>query len=160
MRFQKCLKTIIPLIAIFLFVFNVSGQKRPLNKNQEKPCNQNYGEGGGISGANEGSTSDFIFDEKSEVKYPLGTKPLIIISKPLAVYTKEAKNNCIEGKVILKVTFLASGKIGKIKVLSGLPLGLTKQAMEAAKKMKFEPALKNYKPIAITKTVQYTFTIY
>ena len=79
---------------------------------------------------------------------------------------KETKN-AVEGAVKLKVVFLATGRIGDIVFISAKTKdgkdfddGLIKQATEAAKKIKFEPAKRNGKPITITKTVTYTFTIY
>jgi TonB family protein len=62
--------------------------------------------------------------------------------------------------VVLRVTFLDSGEIGRISVISGLGNGLTEQAVEAAKKIKFEPATKDGKSVSVTKPVEYLFTIY
>ncbi|MGC2237123.1 MAG: TonB family protein [Pyrinomonadaceae bacterium] len=65
-----------------------------------------------------------------------------------------------EGIVRLRVTFLASGEIGEIVVINGLPNGLTEQAVEAARKIKFEPPKKNGVPYSVTKTVEYRFTLF
>lgn len=98
--------------------------------------------------------------EESPIIYPVGTKPLQIRSKPRAPFTDEARKNCIQGTVILRLTFLSNGTVGNIKVVNGLPAGLTKQAINAAKKVKFEPAMKNFKPISVTKKLSYNFTLY
>jgi TonB family protein len=66
----------------------------------------------------------------------------------------------VQGNVVLKVTFLANGKIGAVTPVSGLGFGLTQQAIDAAKKIRFEPAMKNGKPYSKVATVSYTFTIY
>ena len=68
--------------------------------------------------------------------------------------------NKVEGVVRLRVTFLASGEIGEITVVSGLPNGLTEEAVKAARSIRFEPAKKNGVPYSVTKTVEYTFTLY
>ena len=68
--------------------------------------------------------------------------------------------NKVEGVVRLRVTFLASGKVGEVTVVSGLPNGLTEQAIEAARKIKFEPAKKDGVAYTVTKLVEYTFTLY
>jgi TonB family protein len=87
--------------------------------------------------------------------------PLKIIDKPKASYPAQDKGTiCAQGKVVLRVTFLDSGEIGRISVISGMGNGLTEQAVEAAKKIKFEPATKNGKPVSVTKPVEYSFTIY
>jgi TonB family protein len=92
---------------------------------------------------------------------PLGiTIGVRIISKPRANYTDAARSNNIQGTVMLRVTFLASGTIGGISPVSGLPYGLTEQAIAAARLMRFEPAKKNGVPYTVTKVVPYYFTIY
>jgi outer membrane biosynthesis protein TonB len=84
-------------------------------------------------------------------------KPLKIISKPRAALTTNAN---VQGVVRLRVTFLYCGKIGEISPVSRLPNGLTESAIEAARKIRFEPAMKNGKPVNVTKIVEYTFTLY
>lgn len=68
--------------------------------------------------------------------------------------------DCSQGRVILIVTFLSTGEIGSISVISGLTKGKTESAVEAARKIKFRPAMKDGKPVSLTKIVQYSFTIY
>ncbi|HXG83376.1 MAG TPA: energy transducer TonB [Pyrinomonadaceae bacterium] len=85
---------------------------------------------------------------------------LQIISKPKPDYTDEARQNQVAGTVRLRVDFLASGQIGNVSSISGLPDGLTEQAITAAKQIKFKPAAKNGKSITATKIVEYNFTIY
>ena len=92
---------------------------------------------------------------------PFGpTKAVKILSKPRAAYTPEARANNVQGKVVLRVTFSANGQIGAISVVTGLPDGLTEQAIEAAKGIKYEPARRGGVPYSVTKPVEYTFTIY
>ncbi len=52
-------------------------------------------------------------------------EPLEIKTRPKPKYTNEAHKNRIEGVVALEVTFLDSSKIGAVKVICGLPFGLT-----------------------------------
>lgn len=89
-----------------------------------------------------------------------GTNPLRIVSKPQAKYTDEARVNNVQGKVRLKVVMLASGQVGQITVVEGLPDGLTEQAIEAARKLRFEPATKRGAPVTKVITIDYNFTIY
>jgi outer membrane biosynthesis protein TonB len=83
-----------------------------------------------------------------------------ITSKPGATYTDLAEQNNVQGIVTLRVTFLANGKIGVILPVTNLPDGLTEQAIEVAKQIKFEPAMRNGQPVSVTKQIQYGFTIY
>ncbi len=88
------------------------------------------------------------------------TDSLKILSKPRANYTDAARQNLVQGNVVLRVTFLANGQIGGISVVAGLSHGLTENAVDAAKNIRFVPAKKNGVPYSVTKTVSYNFTIY
>lgn len=88
------------------------------------------------------------------------SKPLNITYKPKPKYTDEARQKNITGNVKVKVTFLASGQIGSVSPITNLGYGLTEQAIAAARQMRFEPQLQNGRPVAVTKTVVFTFTIY
>ncbi|MBA2620436.1 MAG: energy transducer TonB [Acidobacteria bacterium] len=83
-----------------------------------------------------------------------------ITSKPRANYTDAARQNQLQGTVTLRVTFNANGTIGGITPVNGLGMGLTEQAIAAARGIRFEPAKKNGVPQTVTKQVQYSFTIY
>lgn len=90
---------------------------------------------------------------------PVGSN-LKIISKPRPEYTEEARENNVQGKVVLEVAFLASGSIGLVKPLTTLPHGLTEKASEAAKQIQFEPPRVDGRPNSVIKKVEYTFAIY
>lgn len=85
---------------------------------------------------------------------------LQILSKPRPGYTEAARSENIQGSVVLRVTFLASGQIGEVTPVKTLPNGLTEQAIAAAKEIRFEPASDNGRPVSVTKQVEYTFSIY
>lgn len=89
-----------------------------------------------------------------------GTTGLKLLSKPKPAYTDLARQYNVQGNVLLRVTFLADGKIGSISAVEKLPFGLTYNAIEAAKLMKFEPPKRNGVSYNVTKTVQFSFTIY
>lgn len=111
------------------------------------------GNGGGDGTGNEG--------RNTPPERPSGvSKGLNLISKPQPKYTDAARQNNIQGRVTLRITFLANGQIGSISPVSGLSYGLTEQAIAAARQIKFEPAMRNGQPQSVTKTLQYTFTIY
>ncbi|MFN0277167.1 MAG: energy transducer TonB [Pyrinomonadaceae bacterium] len=94
------------------------------------------------------------------------TVPIKIKSRPSASHTTEARRADVQGVVRLRVTFLATGKIGNIDVVfvsdeeKFEKYGLTKQAIKAAKKIKFEPAKRDGNPVSIVKTVEYSFSTY
>jgi TonB family protein len=83
---------------------------------------------------------------------------LKIIKKPKASYPNQEKGTvCVQGTVRLRITFLKDGEIGNISLVSGLPNGANENAVEAAKKIKFRPAIKNGKAISVSKIVEYKF---
>lgn len=88
------------------------------------------------------------------------TKGVNILSKPEPKYTDDARKNNIQGQVTLRITFLSNGQIGSISPVSGLSFGLTEQAIAAARRITFEPAMRNGQPYSVTKTFQYRFAIY
>ena len=88
------------------------------------------------------------------------TQGIKIISKPRPGYTDAARQANIQGTVLLRVTFLASGQIGSISSVKGLGNGLTEQAIAAARRIAFEPAKVNGQPQSVTKQIEYTFSIY
>lgn len=86
------------------------------------------------------------------------TRP-VITAKPKPSYTKDARRNGVQGYVILKVVLSANGKIGRIRVVRGLPAGLTENAIKAACKIEFKPAMKQGQPVAQWLTVEYAFRL-
>ena len=83
-----------------------------------------------------------------------------ILSKPSPDYTDTARATNTSGSVRLQITFAADGQIKNVLAVKMLPFGLTQQAVSAAKRMTFEPEIKNGKPVSVTKIVEYTFRIY
>ncbi|HSK64014.1 MAG TPA: energy transducer TonB, partial [Pyrinomonadaceae bacterium] len=70
-----------------------------------------------------------------------------LLVKPEPSYIDLARDNQIEGTVILKAVFSANGYVTNIRVVQGLPYGLTERAIAAARKIKFIPAVKNGKNV-------------
>ncbi len=88
------------------------------------------------------------------------TTGIQIRSKPRPGYTDTARQNNVQGTVMLRVTFQANGTIGSISPIKGLPNGLTEKAIAAARQISFSPAMRNGQPYSVTKSIQYNFTIY
>lgn len=84
-------------------------------------------------------------DYDSENTDSNGTAGLLILHKPRARYTDAARQSQVQGTVRLRVTFRASGAISNVTPVSGLPNGLTEQAIIAAKRLIFRPATLNGK---------------
>jgi hypothetical protein len=84
---------------------------------------------------------------------------LKILIKPRPVLSDEQRemNFCAQGVVRLRIEFLANGEIGTVTPLNSLPYGLTENAVEAAKKIRFKPETRNNQPINKFKVIEYSF---
>jgi TonB family protein len=75
-------------------------------------------------------------------------------------YSEDARRHQVTGVVILKVVFSSTGEVTNVQVISGLPYGLSDKAIEAAKKTKFVPAMKNGKFVASWMQMEMNFSLY
>ena len=85
---------------------------------------------------------------------------LKIIQKTTPGYSTLARKKGITGSIAIRLTFGESGLVTNMQVLNTLPYGLDLQAKAAAAQLLYFPEVKNGKPSPVTKTVQYTFSIY
>ncbi|HKX26258.1 MAG TPA: energy transducer TonB [Blastocatellia bacterium] len=84
----------------------------------------------------------------------------VFLYKEKAKYTEQARLNKVQGTVELDVLFRADGTISNIRVVSGLPDGLTEKAVEAALRVRFQPAIKNGVPISVRGPLRFDFNLY
>jgi TonB family protein len=82
-----------------------------------------------------------------------------ILYREKAKYTDKARNNGVEGTVVLQVVFHRYGLFTDINVIRGLPDGLTENAIEAAKKIRFQPAMKDGQPISVRGVLEFDFKL-
>ena len=85
--------------------------------------------------------------------------PAEILSKPVPIYTDEARAKRIEGEVLLEVILEASGKLRVLRVVRGLGHGLDDAAVRAAEQIRFKPALKDGQPYDSTAVVHIIFQL-
>jgi len=83
-----------------------------------------------------------------------------ITYREIAKYTEEARDNITHGTVVLNVVFRSDGSISDIRVVRGLPYGLTERAIEAAVKIRFEPAIKDGQPVNVRMNLEFKFQMY
>lgn len=87
------------------------------------------------------------------------TRRVLITSRPEPEMTVESRMRGITGKVVLRAVFAADGKVKNIRVVSGLPYGLTERAVRAAGRIKFEPAVKDGRFVSQSMQVEYNFDL-
>jgi TonB family protein len=84
----------------------------------------------------------------------------VVISKPEPSYTEAARKYQITGTVVLRCVFGADGLVKHLLVIEELPLGLTEQALKAARRIKFAPATKDGAPVSMYIQLEYNFNLY
>jgi len=87
-------------------------------------------------------------------------KKVRLAMKPEPAYTEVARQNGIKGTVVLKCIFASNGIVTNIRVVSGLPYGLTEMAIDAAKKIKFIPAVKDGHYVSMWMQLEYNFNLF
>src|SRR5262249_43735141 len=114
---------------------------------------------GGVPGGVPGGVVNPKDQDDTIHQMSISLRPTILYREK-AQYTREARDNKIEGKIVLSAVFSADGQISDIKVIQGLPDGLTENAIMAAKKIRFDPAMKDGQPVSVRGILEYTFNLY
>ncbi len=120
---------------------------------------KNYGLGGGLAELGGGLGDVPHLGDGAEIFDATNALQPRILVKEKARYTEEARQNGIRGSVVLSVVFGADGRIYDLQIVRGLPQGLTETAIEAAKKIKFRPALRNGTPVNVRMQLGYNFNL-
>lgn len=81
------------------------------------------------------------------------------VYREIPVYPQIARRLGKEGKVVLRLTLNEKGELVNIEVIEGAPYGFTESAIEAVKKSRFSPAIKNGKPIACRAILPVRFVL-
>jgi TonB family protein len=104
------------------------------------------GRGGGIGGG--------VFRVGGGVSAPRA------LDTPDPEYSEEARKAKYQGTVVLWLVVDANGQPKEIRVSHSLGMGLDQKAKEAVSKWKFEPAMKDGKPVAVQIAVEVNFRLY
>jgi TonB family protein len=84
------------------------------------------------------------------------SKILEIIHAQKAIYPNDAERAGVQGEVIVRVRVSETGDVEKTEVLSGDPL-LVDAAVNAARKFKFKPFIRNGKPVKVATKLPFDF---
>jgi TonB family protein len=84
---------------------------------------------------------------------------LEVLSKPTVQYTAEAKQLRVQGDVVLRVTFTASGQVIIQGIVHGLGHGLDEEARRVAQQIRFRPATRNGQAVDLTTNITITFQL-
>ncbi|HEV7681873.1 MAG TPA: energy transducer TonB [Pyrinomonadaceae bacterium] len=83
-----------------------------------------------------------------------------VLSKPEPQYTESARKYGVRGTVILRCVFSSSREVTNLSVRTKLPHGLTQEALRAARKIKFTPAVKDGREVSMYIQLEYNFNLY
>jgi protein TonB len=112
------------------------------------------GEGPGFGPGHGGGTGGGAFRVGGGVSAPK------IIYQPDPEYSEEARKAKYQGTCVLWLVVGPDGKPRDIRVQRTLGLGLDEKAIEAVRTWRFEPALKDGKPVAVQINVEVSFRLY
>jgi len=88
-----------------------------------------------------------------------GVLPPRKIHAPWPPYTEEARQGRIQGVVILEAIIDAMGNVTDVKVLKGLPEGLSDSAVTAIREWKFKPATLDGAPVPVFFNLSIRFSL-
>ena len=127
---------------------------------QGKGPGYGLGERGGVGGGQFGPGGGPTTGPGGDIAVMSETLKPTILYREKAKYTEEARQHKVEGTVALTVVFGADGRIHDIRTVRGLPEGLTETSIEAAQKIRFQPAVLNGKPVSVRATLEFSFALY
>ena len=112
------------------------------------------GEGPGVGPGRGGGIGGGLFRVGGGVSAPR------VIYQPDPEYSEEARKAKYQGTCVLWLVVGPDGRPRDIKIARSLGLGLDEKAIEAVRTWKFEPALKDGKPVAVQINVEVSFRLY
>ena len=112
------------------------------------------GTGPGFGPGQGGGTGGGIFHVGGGVSAPR------VISRVDPEFSEEARKAKYQGTCTLMLVVDASGRPTNIRVANSLGMGLDEKAIEAAKKWRFEPAMKDGHPVAVEIALEVDFHLY
>ena len=88
------------------------------------------------------------------------TQKARVLSKPEPQYTESARMAGVQGTVVLRAVFSSDGEVKHIVVTRALGYGLTTSAIRVARQIKFQPAIKDDRPVSTYIQLEYNFNLY
>ena len=88
------------------------------------------------------------------------TKKAVITFKPEPSFTETARRFEVTGVVRLRAVLYKTGEIKNVSVIKSLPHGLTEKSVDAAKRIRFEPARKDGQAVSQYVVLEYNYNIY
>jgi TonB family protein len=104
------------------------------------------------------TTSAGGFDDRA-YRIGNGVSAPVPIYQPEPEYSQEARKAKLEGTVMLSLVVDENGKAQNIRVTKSLGHGLDEKAVEAVKKWRFKPSMKDGKPVPVIASAEVNFRL-
>jgi len=88
-----------------------------------------------------------------------GVSPPVVISKVEPAYSDQARNAKLQGNVLLQLVVDEHGLPQQISVARSLGMGLDEKAVEAVRRWRFRPGMKDGHPVAVQATIEVNFRL-
>jgi len=113
--------------------------------------------GGQLGGTGSGSAGKGAGDSSAPLRVGGDVKAPTVISKPEPKYTEPARKARVTGVVVVEAIINRQGHVEEVKVLKGLPMGLSEEAVEAVKRWRFKPGTLNGEPVDVIFSLTVNF---
>lgn len=80
-----------------------------------------------------------------------------ILFKPDAVFTEEARAHDVRGRVVVEAVLCRTGRVTDIKVIEGLPYGMTEAVVNTVSRYRFTPAEMSWHTVSQSIRMEYGF---
>jgi TonB family protein len=115
--------------------------------------------GGAVSGVVSNAPGDQTSTAVPQrVRVSSGVARGLLVSKVDPMYPPDARDQRIQGVVILQATIDKEGNVASLQLVSGHPM-LAPAAIEAVKQWKYRPYLLNGNPLEVNTQIQVNFTL-
>ncbi|MEP7354482.1 MAG: energy transducer TonB [Acidobacteriota bacterium] len=85
--------------------------------------------------------------------------PPVTLSKQEPTYSEKARNSKTQGEVQMRLLIDITGHVSDIAVIKSLGMGLDEKAVEAAKRWRFKPGMRDGLPVISVGTIAVTFRL-
>lgn len=118
---------------VLLSLLAVPANAQVLNQFVEEPCN------GPVFGARDIS------------------QPATITARPIPEMTQEARDHDVHGRVVVEAILCRTGRVTDLRIVEGLPYGMTEKTLEAVRQIKFTPAEMNWHTVSQKIRLEFYF---
>ncbi|HEY0349716.1 MAG TPA: energy transducer TonB [Pyrinomonadaceae bacterium] len=121
-------------------------------------ANRLYGDP--VTGTNQSIQSEAASDPEQVFSGKETTQKVRILEKDEPTYTESARKYGVQGTIVMRAVFSSDGEVKRISVTRKLPHGLTQAAVNAARAIRFTPAMKDGQVVSMWMELQYNFHLY